>query len=66
LLNIDPELLVELASERRGDGLAWLDLAAGKFPVAGVHLAVWPLRKQERAVAALDHGGRYFNDISAS
>src|SRR6185295_5393670 len=61
LADIDAELLVQLARQRLRCRLAGLDLAAGKLPVAGVHLAGGTLREQERAVRTLEHRGRDLN-----
>ena len=55
--DIDAELLVKLARERRVNSLARLDLASRKFPVAGVDLARGSLSEQERAVVALQDSG---------
>ena len=59
--DIDAELLVKLARERRVNSLARLDLASRKFPVAGVDLARGPLSEQERAVVALQDSGSNFD-----
>src|SRR5258706_9133584 len=45
-LDLDAELLAYLALERLGDRLTWLDLAAGKLPVARVDFAGRTLRGQ--------------------
>jgi hypothetical protein len=52
--DVDAELLVELSGERGCRRLARLDLATGKFPVAGVDLARGTLGEEERAVGAPD------------
>jgi hypothetical protein len=52
--DVDAELFVQLAGERGCRRLARLDLAAGKFPVAGVDLARRALGEEERAVGTLD------------
>ncbi len=54
----ETQLLGELAVEGRARRFAGLELAAGKFPVAGVRLAGGALRQQHAAVRALeDRGG---------
>ena len=50
LLDVDSQLLVQLASERRGRWLAGLDFPAGKLPVARIDLPRRPLAQQEAAV----------------
>src|SRR5687767_10100395 len=59
--DVDAELLVELSRERGGRRLAPLELAAGKFPVAGVDLARGTLGEEESAVGALDYRRRYLD-----
>ena len=61
----DAELFGELAAERGARILARLDLSAGKFPVAGIRLALGALREQERAVGPLDHGRGDFGECGA-
>src|SRR5882724_11663196 len=51
--HIDAELLVEFTGKRACRALARLDLAAGKFPIAGVYLAARPLREQDAPVRPL-------------
>jgi hypothetical protein len=51
-LDLDAELLVQLARQRVGGRLARFDLAAGELPPAAVDLAGWPLREQRPAVRA--------------
>jgi hypothetical protein len=65
LHDVDADLLMQLAREGLVGRFAGLDLAAGKFPVAGVHLAGWALREEESAVGPLDDRGRYFNHFFA-
>ena len=48
--DVDAELLVELADQRRLRRLAGMHLAAGKFPEAGEMLAGRPLGQQHAAV----------------
>jgi hypothetical protein len=55
-LDVDAEFLAQLAVEGMARGFAGLELAAGKFPVAGVRLARRPLREQHPAVAPQDDG----------
>ncbi len=57
----DAELLVQFAIERIARRLAGLELAAGKLPVAGVHLARRTLREQHAAIAQ-DHRGSDLDD----
>ena len=51
------ELLDQLARERGGRRFAGLELAARKFPVAGVGLARRALRQQDAARGVEDDGG---------
>ena len=54
----ETQLFGELAVERFPRGLAGLELAAGKFPVARVGLAGGALREQHLPVRAQDDGRR--------
>ena len=51
---VDGQVRVGQAAAKR---LAGLHLPPRKFPPAGVHLALRPLREEERPVGALDDGG---------
>src|SRR5688572_14805101 len=57
-LDVNSELLVQLAKQRVRAILARLDLAAWEFPVSGVDLAERALRQQECAIRPLHHGRR--------
>ena len=52
---------MQLARERVLGGFARLDLAAGKFPPARIHLAGRALREQEAAVWPFDDRGGDFD-----
>jgi SAM-dependent methyltransferase len=56
-LHGDPELLVQLADQRRFRPFAGLQLAAGKFPQAGQRLAFRPLCNQHAAVGINQSAG---------
>ena len=60
----DPELLVQLAFERRKRRLTDLELAAGKFPISGVRLAGGTLRKQYATIVPHDDCGCDANDLA--
>src|SRR5438128_659291 len=53
--DLDAELLADVALERLVDRLARLDFAAGKLPVARVHLVAGALRKERGAVGTDQH-----------
>ncbi|MNJ00110.1 hypothetical protein D3C73_1593600 [compost metagenome] len=55
---------MQLAGERGFHGLAWLELAAGEFPVALVRLARGALRQQEAAVGLHHHADGDFGDLA--
>src|SRR6266704_2951026 len=54
-LDLDAELFADFALERLGDRLPGLDFAAGKLPVARVHLVAGALRKERGAVGTDQH-----------
>ena len=53
--HFDAEFFVQLARKGLLGGLAGFDLAAGKLPPAGIHLAGRALREQEGPIGAQDH-----------
>ena len=61
--HVDAELFVKLALESVQRGFAGFDLAARKFPVACIRLALRALRQQKAAVGALEHGGGDFDAL---
>lgn len=61
LFDPDTEFLLNLAYEGLARGLAGLDLASGKFPVACIDLAGRPPRKQYRTVGPLEDGYRHLD-----
>jgi hypothetical protein len=61
----EPQLLVQLAVERRAGRLARFELAAGELPVARVGLARGALRQQHLPVGPQDDRGRDANDARA-
>jgi hypothetical protein len=61
--HLDFELLVQLAHQRLARRLAGFDLAAGKFPVAGVEGGGGALAEQKAAVRPQDDGGRDLGDL---
>ena len=62
LAHLDAELFPQLARQRGAGVLARLDLAAWKFPVAGIGLALRTLRQEELSRTE-DDGGCYFRDL---
>jgi hypothetical protein len=60
-LDVDAELLVQLARQGLLRRLAGFDLAARELPIARVYLARGALRQQERAVRALQHRGGHLH-----
>ena len=64
--DVDAELLVQLAGDRRGGRLARLDLSAGEFSVSGVQLARRTARHEERAVGAQDDGSGHIDHCAVT
>ena len=62
LADNDPEFFMQFARQRRLQGFARLDLAAGEFPVTRIDLARRPLRQQHAAVRLGQHSGNDFGD----
>ena len=62
-LDLDTQLLAQLALQRMQRRLAFLDLAAGEFPVAGPDFVGGALGEEEGAVGALQDGGGDFDDF---
>ena len=56
-MDADTEFFFEFALQRGGFALASLDLAAGKFPIAGIRLACRTGRQQVFALAVQDDAG---------
>jgi hypothetical protein len=62
----DAELFMQLAYQRRARRFARLDLAAGKFPVAGIERLRGALAEQKASVRPQDHGGGDLGDVHYS
>jgi hypothetical protein len=60
-LHVDAEFFVQFARERCRQRFARFHLAAGELPPAGVYLAGWALRQQERTVGPFDDGRDHFD-----
>jgi hypothetical protein len=59
----DGQLFLQLAHQRGIRRFTGLDLAAGEFPIAGVHLAHRARGQQKPAVGTHQHPGDHFNKL---